>query len=192
MDTSLPKTGASGLARAAAGVLAVSLVACAPSHNWRQVAHDGAPATLLMPCKPERATREVRLLGPDRPATTLSMLSCDVDDRTFAWAAMTLPDGESEGEVLAAWRQATWASLQQAVPPGDLAPPGWTQPPGDAEGGATERWVGPGLNHRREPLTAQVQWTRGGRWAYQTAIYGPTADPEVTDTFFDSLTIGTP
>lgn len=192
MDTSLPKTGASGLARAAACVLAVSLAACAPSHNWRQVAHEGAPATLLMPCKPERATREVRLLGPDRPATTLSMLSCDVDGRTFAWAVMALPDGEQEDEVLAAWRKATWASLQQAVPAGDSAPPGWTQQPRAADRGATVRWVGPGWNYRREPLTAQVQWTWEGRWVYQAAIYGASPDPEVTDTFFDSLTIGTP
>lgn len=169
-------------------VLAVAmlwLAACSPTHNWREVRHEGTPVLALLPCKPERAERDVPLLGPDQPLARLQMMSCDVQGRTYVLAALALPAAQPAGEALARWRQAAWTSLRQTVPAQASAPPGWTQVPTPAT--AAQHWSGPAVDHRGQALQAEVLWLAAPGWLAQAAVYAPQVDADARQTFFESV-----
>ncbi|WP_180684473.1 hypothetical protein [Tepidicella baoligensis] len=168
------------------------LMACSPAFNWRLVGHEGVPARMLMPCKPERAEREVRLLGADSPSSSLRLMSCESGGHTFAWAALRLPPGLTPPEAAHGWMRASWVSLRQNVSPGDSHPVGWSSTEFTVEGGEWgQRWRGPALDHRQQPLQAQVLLAVSDGWLHQAAVYAPpaSADASVIDTFFESLTL---
>ncbi|TDQ39294.1 hypothetical protein [Tepidicella xavieri] len=170
-----------------------AMSACTPAFNWRQVTHDGVAATLLMPCKPERAEREVRLQGEQGPASGLKLMSCRTGGLTWAWAALPLPAEMAPASAAEAWMRASWASLRQPLPAESSAPVGWVvQVPQRPAAPWAQRWHGPGLDHRQQPLQAHVLVVVANGWLHQAAVYAePPApsDPLVIDTFFESLTL---
>ncbi len=174
-----------GLAMAAM----LGLAACSPTHNWREVRHEGAPIQALLPCKPERAEREVPLLGPDQPLARLYMMSCDVQGRTYVLAALAVPAAQSSDDALGRWRQAAWASLRQTVPPQASAPTGWTRQPPLPQAPAAQHWRGPAVDHRGQALQAEILWLAEPGWLAQAAVYAPQIDAEVRQTFFESVRI---
>ncbi len=180
-----------GVDRGWRGGLAVAavlwLAACSPTHNWREVRHEGSPVQALLPCKPERADREVPLLGPDQPPVRLQMMSCDVQGRTYVLAALAVPAAQPADQALARWRQAAWASLRQTVPAQASAPPGWTQVLPPAQAPADQHWRGPAVDHRGQALQAEVLWLTGPGWLVQAAVYAPQVDAEARQTFFESV-----
>lgn len=188
MPTRITRRLGACLLLSAAGALTI---ACSPAYNWRDVRHEGAPLRALMPCKPERAERDVPLLGPGVPPSHLQMMSCDAGGNTFVLAVVRLPDALAEdaaSQALRQWRQASWSSLRQAVPAEGGAPQGWAATPCQVAGASTaECWSGPGLNHQGEPLTAQIRWAVRHGWMLQAAIYGRAVPAAVPGTFFDAL-----
>lgn len=186
---------------------------CSPTHNWRQVRPEGAPLVALMPCKPERAEREVPLLGPGQPVVRLQMMSCEVQGRTYAVAALALPRGLAADVATQAWLRATWASLKQVPEPGAAVPAGWViygpppdgsvSPPAaptDVPGGAVlanptparwpglvQHWHGPGVDHRGRLLQADVAWWAASGWLAQAAVYATQPDAETVQTMFESV-----
>ncbi len=170
--------------------LSLGLVACTPAWNWREARHEGAPVQALMPCKPDRADREVPLLGQGGPLLTLRMMSCDTAGATFAVAAVRLPAGADGPAAMRRWRQASWASLKQTVAPaeGDAAPPGWAARPLNVAGAErSEAWQGPGLAHDGRPLQAWMALAQRGEWLVQAAVYGEAVPDEALDTFFGAV-----
>ena len=87
----------------------LALAGCNPALNWRVARLDGAPVQALLPCKPERAERQVPLTAS---GTTLRLMSCKAGGLTFALA-------------LAAWAAASaWATINAAAPSsGKMATP---------------------------------------------------------------------
>lgn len=169
-------------------LLACALTACAPSHNWREVRHEGVPGSALFPCKPERAVRDVAMLGPGSPAAALHMMSCEVQGRTFAWAAWPLPGPDQGPEVMRAWQQASWASLGQSLAPEAQAPAGWSAKPVAPAGAvAAMRWHGPATNHKGQAIEAQWLMLHTAGWAMQWAVYGPAASPELLEPFWTEV-----
>lgn len=165
--------------------------ACSPAHNWRDVRHEGVPLQALLPCKPERAERDIPLLGVTQPHLRLQMMSCDVGVTTFALAAVQLPSpatGQAMQEALVQWRLATWSSLKQ-TPSADGKPPaGWRNVPCRVAGASwSDCWEGPGVGHTGRPLGAQVRWLSRGPWLVQAAAYGEALDKAAIDTYFESL-----
>lgn len=159
-----------------------ALAGCSPSHNWREVRHEGVPGTTLLPCKPDRAIREVAMLGPNTTPAPLHMMSCDVQGRTFVWAAWPLQDMQQGHAALLAWQQAGWASLRQTVAPGASAPPGWQVQPVSQPGAImAARWQGPGINHTGQAIEAHWLMLYTADWAMQFAVYGPAASPELLE-----------
>ena len=51
-----------------------ALAACSPSLNWRSVRSEAHGLQMLLPCKPDKASREVRMAGTD---LQLDMQGCD-------------------------------------------------------------------------------------------------------------------
>jgi hypothetical protein len=170
------------------------LASCSPALNWRQVAHEGAPVQALLPCKPERAEREVPLLGPQAAALTLQLMGCEAGGLSFAFGVLRLPDGADANVALAHWRQAAWASLQQALPTpatstsSEVAPPGWASVTFAPRGAAkAEHWRGPGRDHLGRPLRADIAWSVQGPWVVQVAVYGEADAPEAREAFLSGL-----
>lgn len=189
------------------------LAGCNPALNWRVARLDGAPVQSLLPCKPERAVREVALLGPTAPPATLRMMSCDSAGLTFAVSAVRLPEGAAANASAATtqttpatpdvsvlmdrWQLATWASLRQS-PAADSAsttapasaPPGWAPESQPVRGAEQQRgWQGPGVAHDGRTLQARFVLAQRAGWLVQAAVYGPEWPAETGETFFGGLAL---
>lgn len=162
--------------------LALTLAACSPTYNWRELRDDAIPLKAIIPCKPDRGERVVPLGGQAR---TLHMHSCEAGGQTFAIGWIDMPAEAGAAEVLAAWRQATLANLgidaDRATDPSFDWParvPGADQARGlDASG------------QRQDGVAVQVRaayFVHGGR-AYQAAMYGQRIPTEVAANFFEAL-----
>ncbi|MDP1742045.1 hypothetical protein [Polaromonas sp.] len=156
------------------------LAACNPAFNWREVRPDNTALSLLLPCKPDKATRNVPLGGQQ---TELAMLGCDTGGATFALAVATVPDTSQLAALLAGWRAATLVNMKatgtgQATPlkvPGAsvLPPPALVR----AEG---RRADGSGVQ-------SQAAYFAHGGQIFQAVIYADKISPEVSETFFSSF-----
>lgn len=173
----LPSVGLAGLA--------ALVVACSPTFNWRNVSLEGAPLQAQLPCKPERAERQV----PLTPAgTTLRLLSCEAGGHTFALAWATVDAADGQAAVLDRWQQAGWASLRQpaGVPSGP--PPGWSAwATALARAHHLRAWQGPGLDHQGQSVEATQLYFSHGQVVYQAAVYGPRARAADVAPFFEAL-----
>ena len=103
--------------------LCVTLPACSPTFNWREVRPDNTRLSLLLPCQPDKAQKIVPLGGS---ATALAMLGCDAGGATFAVAVADIGDAARAGPVLAQWQALTLANMK-ARPPGGSGLAGATQ-----------------------------------------------------------------
>lgn len=186
-----------------------TLLACSPALDWRDVrfegtmeASDASPLTALLPCKPDRATRE-QTVGGER--VSLSMMGCPAAGATFTLSRMVLKNSAKAAQVLSAWQAATLANLvpndkaqankAQAKPPvvSPIKVPGASGWPAavrvNVTGGGVTGDTAAGQ------LAGQVAWfaqlAGPDLVLYQAAIYGAQdAKPltaEATSTFFESL-----
>ena len=168
---------------------------CSPSFNWRDVRPDGARLKLLLPCKPDKATKTVPLGG--QPAE-LRMSGCDASSITFAVAVADVGDATQAGPVLAQWQAATLANMKApAVSPG---PAGSQLPATQAESrrvplklaGASQApapvlITAIGQRPDGTAVQGQAAYFAQGTQVFQAVIYGTTISPELADTFFGSL-----
>ena len=92
----------------ASGVLLAALVACSPALDWRLARLDAPAAELLLPCKPDRGSRPVELVGQ---AMEMSMVGCEAAGQVFAVSWVVVLPGVAPGEVLRHWQRATLAHL---------------------------------------------------------------------------------
>ncbi len=76
---------------------ALSLLACTPTFNWRDVSFEQAPVTALLPCKPDRGSRPVELAGQK---LTIHMAGCEAGGAMFAIALVELSDSQQSKSVL--------------------------------------------------------------------------------------------
>ena len=88
--------------------LALLLIACNPTLNWREVRFDGLPSRVMLPCKPDRAERQVPL-GDAR--STLRMMGCEAQDLQFTWSQLELPLGPVPSQVVRVWQQASLTAM---------------------------------------------------------------------------------
>lgn len=83
-------------------MLVMSLSACAPATNWREVSPpQSANLKALFPCKPDHASRQMRLSGLPDPVE-LHLLSCEADGATWALSYATTASPTQRIATLAA------------------------------------------------------------------------------------------
>lgn len=172
-------------AAAAVTLAAVTLAACSPTYNWRQLRVEGTPLQALMPCKAESAARPVPL-GLPTAAATLTMHSCQAGGLTFAVAWVALPDGSDAAAALDQWRQGALSTIQgtpDAAPNTPSFAPRIKGAP-DAQGLRAR-----GRTPDGRDVVMQAVYARRGGQLYQGAIYGPAIPDEVSTTFFDGLSL---
>ena len=165
-----------------AGLAALlTLAACSPALNWREVRPEGTRLNLLLPCKPDKAQKVVPLGG--RP-TPLSMLGCDADGATFAVAIADVGDPSQAASVLALWQDLALANMK--------AGPASRQPlplkvPGASPGAPVARLQAQGQRADGTAVSTQAAYFAQGSQLFQVVMYAPRIVPEVAETFFSSL-----
>ena len=140
-------------------------VACTPALNWREVRFESSDASVLMPCKPDQASRTIALQahGQGVPAS-LQLFGCEAGDMQFTFGQISLPPGVSASDAIHAWQQASLAPLNAA--PSDAVNDAF------AVKGAL---LSPApIRRRLKTNHHQVQWLwwARGDMVYQVAVYG--------------------
>ena len=160
-------------------LLACGLLACSPALNWREVRPDGVNLTLLLPCKPDRASKTVNLDGRD---TVLSMTGCEAGGAMFALAHTAVADASRAAPVLAQWQtlmlthmRASQAVTQSAQVPGADALPQPVQ--------VSAR----GSHPDGQAVEGRALYFARGSQLFQAVVYAPRVSSEAAETFFASF-----
>jgi hypothetical protein len=90
----------------------LSLAACTPAFNWRDVSFDQAGVTALLPCKPDRGTRPVQLAGQ---SVQMSMMGCEAGGAMFTVALVQLPQAAQANQVAAEWKAGNKATHSRQI-----------------------------------------------------------------------------
>jgi hypothetical protein len=156
------------------------LLACSPALNWRTVRSDAHALKMLLPCKPDKATRDVPMAGA---TVALDMQGCDAAGATFAVSHVRLADARQAGAALAGWQAATLATLHAASPQLQAF-----EIPGGQFG---VRWAVQGQRADGRPVSAQAVWfariQADGIDLFNAVVLAEKADTAVADTFFTGL-----
>lgn len=154
----------------------LTLAACSPTFNWREVRSDSSPLSLLLPCKPDRAEKTVPLGG--RPVN-MQLVGCDAGGATFAVAVADIGDAARVPAVLAEWQAATLANMKAGTPQvTPLRLKGAAQP---------VRVTAQGRRADGSAVSGQAAYFARGSQVFQAVMYAAKPSPEVVETFFSSL-----
>jgi hypothetical protein len=159
------------------------LTACSPAFNWREVPLDGAPLRILLPCKPDRASRSLEMAGE---SVELTMTGCDAGGATFAASQVRLGAGASAGAALAQWRTAVLANMRAR----DIREQPF-HPAGSLDLPQSVRLSAVGQRADGSAVTSRAAWfasaSKDGLWIFHAVIYAPAITPEAEVAFFDGL-----
>lgn len=153
------------------------LTACAPALNWRQVPLDRI--TVLLPCKPDRAQRTLRLAESE---VTISMAGCEADGTLFAVSHIHQPGVGAAASVARAWRTATLANMQASA----VKEFSMTTVPGSV---AATRLLVQGVRPDASTVQAHLAWLVAGDDVFHLAAYGTRMTPELADSLFSDIKI---
>jgi len=177
------------------GLALAALAACSPTFNWREVPVGDAGLVALLPCKPDRASRQLPL-GAESVA--VEMVGCEAGDATFAVASAHAADATQAGSWMHAWQAATRSQLagiriteSAATLPRAAASP--TAARLDTPDPAPPKRDGSSPS-TAESATApmHVLWfaqrdSDGSVTLYQATVLGKPSSAEARSTFFEGL-----
>jgi hypothetical protein len=160
--------------------------ACSPVFNWREVPLPGGQLVALMPCKPDRAERQLPL---GNQTVLVSMAGCEAGGATFAVAQATAADTAQAQAWMKAWRQqayAQWAGASVEESPAVVAQAALEPAPLRLDTKAPAARPGD-----EAPQAALTWFARGGRDGsvvlYQATVLGKPSAPDASETFFAGL-----
>ncbi len=167
-------------------LVAGAALACSPAFNWREAPVGGDGLVALLPCKPDRATRDVTLAG-ERVA--LEMAGCEAGGATFTVARTLAADVPQAAARLRAWQESIAANLRAAAPQSE---------PAVVRGAVAEpppvRTLASGVDAQGRPVQAQSLWFAaprnappGGLALYQASVLGEPREPGAAAVFFEGL-----
>lgn len=175
------------ISRAGALAALLSLGACSPTFNWRELRLDGTPLLALMPCKPEVASRAVPLAGTP---TELHMHSCEAGGLRFAVAWADVGNAAQVPVALAAWRSASLQSMRMAPPPADDPTTQWAV---TVTGAPSVQGVkAQGTDPQGQPVQTRAAYFAQSTQVYQAAVYGAKLPDEALEPFFAGLRLSAP
>jgi len=167
-------------------ILLLILAACSPVFNWREVPLQGGELVVLLPCKPDRAERQMPL---GDQSVRVDMAGCETGGATFAVAHANAADAAQAQAWMNAWRMqayAQWAGARVEESPAGvvraaLAPAPLrldaSLPPADRSAPARQAsllWFA----HRNRDGTVAL---------YQATVLGKPSSPEAVENFFSGL-----
>jgi hypothetical protein len=157
---------------------ALTLCACSPDHNWREVHGQQAPFTVLLPAKPATHAQPVNL---DGIRVTMNMTAAEVNGVMFAVGSAELPDPAQVQPALKAMKTAMvrniGGSTSRETPVAGMPAASDIEADGSRGG---------------RPLRMVARFTFSGKTVYQAVIVGPAQEmsPETVDTFLRSFKPG--
>ena len=167
------------------GATLLALAACSPGLNWRQTRSDNSALRALLPCKPDKATREVEMGGLK---LQMDMQGCDAAGATFAVSHVHVDDGALAAPLLEGWRAAVLAHVH-AAPPG-TAP---FVPPGAMAGPQAVRLQTKGKRADGTTIAVDAAWFGSvgpkGFDLFHAAMFSERPMPEAAETFFTGLSL---
>ena len=161
----------------------IGLAACNPALNWRQLSLDSGRVQVLLPCKPDHASRDVYLRADKQNVSGgLQLQGCEASGMQFTFGHMVVPEGVQPAAAMAAWRVASLAPLQLD---GDKEQPvNWQLQGARVDPLPISVRV---MTHKHQ---AQFVWFAHGQNIYQAAVYGNNLDkglPEAAETYFSGI-----
>lgn len=163
-------------------LLSLSLLACAPELNWRDVTGPDGVLKAMLPCKPDRASREVQLGAQSYP---LAVMGCEAAGATFAVSELALRDAAHAQQVQQLWA----AYLQQSLRGGTGDRGGYTVPGADEKMLPTVLWQATGTMSDGRRMSVQSLWFARGDHLYQGLIQAPVIGSEMSEPFFGALSL---
>ena len=162
---------------------ALSLWACSPALNWRQLSLDAGRLQVLLPCKPDQASRDVSLrVDKQDMSVALQLQGCEASGMQFTFGHMTVPEGMQLSAAMAAWRLASLAPMQPGAETAQSSD--WQLQGARVDPTPTKTRVMTN-NHQ-----AQFVWFAHGQNIYQAAVYGGNLNkglPEAAETYFSGI-----
>ena len=165
----------------AAATVALLLVACSPTFNWRESQPEGSDAALMFPCRPEHHQRTVQLGAAMLP---MQLHVCEAGGAVFSLAVLDVADPAQVTSLLSALRAQALANMSATLTEErEFAPAGATP---NAES-ARVRMLGTRPDGR--PVVADAAFFVKGLRLYQATILGSDQAPgrEAVDTFFGAI-----
>ncbi|MCF8210645.1 MAG: hypothetical protein K9K38_14785 [Rhodoferax sp.] len=156
-----------------------ALTACSPALNWRSVSVHQLGA--LLPCKPDRAEREVPL--GDR-LHALQMAGCTADAALFAVSRVVAGPDEEPALLLQAWQKSAQSNMSASSAQEIAAPAVKGRQPS-----VRLLLMAQGRRQDGSPLQAKLLWCVIGRDIYHVAVYAPHVTDDLSDTLFSELTL---
>lgn len=155
---------------------------CSPRHDWREIRAETAPATLLMPCRPDRLQRSVSVAGAP---VRLSLLACSAGGQTWALAHADVGDPTRVAAALGALRASAAANVaaasEQVVP---------LQVSGATPSAAAVRVRLVGRRPDGRPLQEELAVFAHGTHVFQATVLGDTLPGDAVEVFFEGLRVG--
>ena len=166
---------------------ALTLSACSPAQNWRDVAFEGSALKAQLPCKPDRTIRSVPLGGVP---VDLQVVGCESGTAMVAVMSAVLPVGADASAVMAAWQKATLDNARVARPLLDKEIQLWHRP-GQLPLTGSVRIQAKGLRPDGEAIAMEAAWgavAEGDRVRLVHAVlYDRKISPDMANTLFEGL-----
>jgi hypothetical protein len=166
---------------------ALTLSACSPAQNWRDVAFEGSSLKVQLPCKPDRTSRSVPLGGVP---VDLQVVGCESGKAMVAVMSAALPAGSDVSAVMVAWQKATLDNARVTQPLAAGQQQAWHRP-GQLPLATSLRVQAPGLRASGEPVNMDAVWgavAEGERVRLVHAVvYDRKIAVELSTTLFESI-----
>ena len=166
---------------------ALSLSACSPAQNWRDVAFEGNALKVQLPCKPDRTTRSVPLGGVP---VDLQVVGCESGTAMVAVMSAALPAGSDASAVMAAWQKATLDNARVSQPLAAGQQQSW-QRPGQLPLASAVRVQASGQRANGEPVNMDAVWGAVAEGERVRLIHAVVFDrkiaAELADTLFEGV-----
>lgn len=160
-------------------ILLLSLSACSPHWNWREVRSDDAPVSVMLPAKPSSHAGDIDLNGNK---VTMVMTAAEVNGVNFAIGSISIDDPTKRADALLTMQAAMVRNINGKIR---------TQKQVKMEGGlaASEILVAGHIGNASMPVLMAARFASKGTWVVQAVAVGPEKNlpQEVIDTFLGSL-----
>lgn len=158
----------------------LALAACSPALNWREVRLGDAGLKLMLPCKPDRASRRMAMAGGE---VELRMVGCEAGGALFAVSVADLGDPARTADVQLHWQQAMLAAMQAPAP---AQPVAYSLKGADASP-APVRLEAQGRRPDGRAVQVQAVWFVRGTQLYHAAVYAERLGADAVDPFLSGF-----
>lgn len=162
-------------------VAALTLAACSPALDWREVRPPDSGLQALFPCKPEYMQREIALAGAP---VTMELVACTTGGATYALMHAVVDDPARVAPALRQLREAAAANVggtPRVVAPMMVA--------GMTPNSQAERIEIDGLGVHGEAVREHAGFFVKGTRVFQATVVGERPDAAAVETFFSALTL---